>query len=361
VLSDQFEHDPARGSFPGEQIPAHEPLSHLELVGNADLYLIAPASANTIAKLAHGLANDLLSSAALAADCPVLVAPAMNNRMYEHPATQANLQTLTARGVHVIAPDSGRLASHGEWGSGRLAEPRRLLSSCEEILAGAQSAPGGEWQGLRVLISAGGTHEPIDSVRFIANSSSGRMGVALAQAAVARGAKVTLVAANIDLEIPPQVSVHRVSSAADLQRACEELFPSADVLLMAAAVADFRPVTVAAQKIKKSEHGRLELELEPTTDVLSLLSQGRRPGQTLVGFAAEHGADAIAYGREKLLAKGLDAVVVNDISRADIGFQSTHNEVSILTASGEEHIARAPKQQIAQAILDTVKRLRQPQ
>jgi phosphopantothenoylcysteine decarboxylase/phosphopantothenate--cysteine ligase len=187
------------------------------------------------------------------------------------------------------------------------------------------------------------------------------MGVALAQAAVARGAKVTLVAANIDLEIPPQVSVHRVSSAADLQRACEELFPSADVLLMAAAVADFRPVTVAAQKIKKSEHGRLELELEPTTDVLSLLSQGRRPGQTLVGFAAEHGADAIAYGREKLLAKGLDAVVVNDISRADIGFQSTHNEVSILTASGEEHIARAPKQQIAQAILDTVKRLRQPQ
>src|SRR5258705_3535793 len=174
VLVSEFERDPARGSFPDQQAPEHEPLSHLELVANADLYLIAPASANTIAKLASGLADNLLSSCALAATCPVIVAPAMNNHMYEHPATLANIELLRSRGVHVVEPDVGRLASHGEHGVGRLAEPERLLAACEEVLAK------GAWSGLRVLVTAGGTREPIDSVRFVGNSSSGRMGLALA-------------------------------------------------------------------------------------------------------------------------------------------------------------------------------------
>ena len=361
VLVDEFEHDPARGAFPGQELPAHEPLSHLQLAANAEVYLIAPASANTIAKLAHGQACDLLSSCALAAVCPLLLAPAMNNRMYEHPATQANLELLRARGVHVIEPEVGRLASKEEQGIGRLADPATLLAECERALAGAPQQ-GGEhphdWSGVRVLVTAGGTREPIDSVRFLGNSSSGRMGVALAEAAAERGAEVVLVAANVELAIPSQITVHRVGSAAELRDACQERFGDCDVLLMAAAVADFRPAEPVQEKIKKRTLERLELELEPTTDVLAALSKTRRPGQILVGFAAEHGAQALAQAREKLAAKGLDALVVNDISRTDIGFHSGHNEVSILTAAGERHLERAPKRQIARAILRTVDDLR---
>jgi phosphopantothenoylcysteine decarboxylase / phosphopantothenate---cysteine ligase len=378
VLVSEFERDPARGAFPGDPPPAHDPLSHLELVANADLYLIAPASANTIAKLAHGLAEDLLSSCALAATCPVLVAPAMNNHMYEHAATRANVQTLRERGVGIVEPGVGRLASKGEQGVGRLAEPAQLLAACEAALAGAPArqagetaspngiapASGGSWSGVNVLVTAGGTREPIDSVRFLGNSSSGRMGVALAEAAAARGAAVTLIAANVGLQTSPAIARRDVVTAAELQHAGEEEFPQSDVLLMAAAVADFRPVAPREDKIKKAGQAGLSLELEATVDVLATLSAQRRAGQTLVGFAAEHGQRAVELGREKLLAKGLDAIVVNDISRADIGFDVDANEVTILTANGNGsanetiEVGRAAKARVAEAILDAVAALR---
>jgi phosphopantothenoylcysteine decarboxylase / phosphopantothenate---cysteine ligase len=365
TLTDEFERDPARGAFPDQQPPAHQPLSHLQLVANADLYLIAPASANTLAKLATGLADNLLTSCALAAACPVVVAPAMNNRMYEHPATRANLDALRARGVRVVEPDAGRLASLGEQGIGRLAEPSRLLEACEEVLAAesgrapAAGAGGAEdWSGVRVLVTAGGTREPIDSVRFVGNSSSGRMGFALAAAARARGAAVTLVAANVALEPPAGVELRRVSTAGELEAACASEFPACDVLLMAAAVADFRPVGASDGKIAKAGRERLTIELEPTADVISGLARARRADQTLVAFAAEHGADGLERARAKLLAKRVDAVVFNDISREDIGFESDSNEVVILTEEREQRIARAPKPDVAAEILRAVDRLR---
>jgi phosphopantothenoylcysteine decarboxylase/phosphopantothenate--cysteine ligase len=382
VLVSEFERDPARGAFPGQRPPPHEPLSHLQLVGNAEVYLIAPATANTIAKLAGGLADNLLTSCALAARCPIVLAPAMNDRMYEHPATAANLTTLRERGVLIVEPGVGRLASKGEQGVGRLAEPAQLLSACEAALGDGAGAPaiagrsavddsaavdgsaaGKDWAGLRVLVTAGGTREPIDSVRFVGNSSSGRMGLALARAARARGAEVMLVAANVALDRPPGVACREVRTAAELKEACEQEFPSCDVLLMAAAVADFRPAAPSEGKIKKASRSRLELELEPTADVLSGLAALRRDGQTLIGFAAEHGERAIDCGREKLEAKGLDAVVVNDISRADIGFDADANEVTILTADGDreggaQHVPWASKAEVAEAILDAVEHLR---
>ncbi len=395
VLSSEFERDPARGAFPGQPAPAHEPLSHLELVANADVYVIAPASANTIAKLAAGLADNLLTSCALAASCPLVLAPAMNNHMYEHPATQANLRTLRERGVVVVEPDVGRLASKGEHGVGRLAEPARVLAACEDALAGRISAGGdrggedggtddparvdddarADLRGLRVLVTAGGTREPIDSVRFIGNSSSGRMGFALAHAARARGAEVTLVSANVALPTPPGVERREVVTAAELAHACAQEFPRCDVLLMSAAVADFTPTAPANGKLKKAERQRLELVLEPTADVLAGLAAQRHLGQTLVGFAAEHGADAVELARGKLAAKHLDALVVNDISRADIGFDVDANEVTILLASPrgggahasqaggepaieERHVPRASKAHVAEMILDAVQNLR---
>jgi phosphopantothenoylcysteine decarboxylase/phosphopantothenate--cysteine ligase len=380
VLVGEFERDPMRGAFPGEPLPAHEPLSHLELVANADVYLIAPASANTIAKLAGGMAVDLLSSCALAAECPVLLAPAMNDRMYEHAATQANLRTLRERGVQIVEPGVGRLASKGEYGVGRLAEPAALLEACEQALHSARGAGerSGSLAGLRVLVSAGGTREPLDSVRFLGNSSSGRMGLALAEAALERGAKVTLLAANVALASSAEIARRDLSTAAELESACREEFPRCDVLLMAAAVADFRPVSPRLDKIKKSElagaaQPRISLELEPTTDVLAALAGERREGQTLVGFAAEHGEHAVELARVKLLEKGIDAIVVNDISRSDIGFDVDANEVTILTAArshahgngtappalnGQREVARASKAEVARAILDAVDELR---
>jgi phosphopantothenoylcysteine decarboxylase/phosphopantothenate--cysteine ligase len=397
VLVSEFERDPALGAFPGDPLPAHEPLSHLALAANADIYLIAPASANTLARLAGGHAQNLLTSSALAAPCPVIVAPAMNNHMYEHAATQANLRTLRERGVAVIEPGVGRLASKGEEGVGRLAEPAEILAACETVLAltgavaspparngtlpqqppelteaGPEDAPDsdvataqpGALQGLRVLITAGGTREPIDSVRYIGNSSSGRMGLALAQVARDRGADVRLVAANLALERLPGIVYRDVSSARELEQACADEFPACDVLIMAAAVADFRPADRHEGKLKRSGRDHLELTLEPTADVLAGLVARRRDGQTLVGFAAEHGEQALANGREKLLAKGVDLLVVNDISREDIGFGADANEVTLLlggtngSAIDERPIPRAPKEQVAGQILDVVERLR---
>ncbi|MGH2866394.1 MAG: bifunctional phosphopantothenoylcysteine decarboxylase/phosphopantothenate--cysteine ligase CoaBC [Solirubrobacteraceae bacterium] len=364
VLRDEFETDPLRGAYPGEPTPERAPISHLALVQRADLFLIAPASANTIAKLASGLADNLLSTAALAAACPIVVAPAMNNRMYLHPATQANLELLTARGVLVIAPGDGDLASHGEHGIGRLPEPAQLLAACESLLtsgragAGGADAPG-PWLGRRVLISAGGTREPIDSVRYIGNRSSGRMGLALAAEAVRRGAEVTIVAANVTLPAPPGTRVVSVQTAAELAAACQAEFAATDVLLMAAAVADFRPQEPANIKLKKSDPSiPLRIELEPTEDILSALGARRHPGQVLIGFAAEHGEGARAYGQDKLQRKGLDAIVINDISRPEIGFDAPDNEVTILASDGRErHVARAGKEHVAAVVLDEVEPL----
>jgi phosphopantothenoylcysteine decarboxylase/phosphopantothenate--cysteine ligase len=351
VLVSEFEPDPARGAYPGERLPEHAPISHLALVQRADLYLIAPASANTIAKLAHGHADNLLSTAALAAACPIVLAPAMNNRMYLNAATQANLELLAERGFVVIPPGEGDLASHGEHGIGRLAEPEQLLEVCESLLAPPR------WAGVRVLVTAGGTQEPIDSVRYIGNRSSGRMGVALAAEAARRGAATTLIAANLKIDLPPGVETIPVGTAAELLDVCRERFDECDVLLMAAAVADFRPARPSERKLKKDE-GVPTIEVEPTEDVLSALSARRRPGQLLIGFAAEHGERAVEYGRGKLERKGLDAVVVNDISLPGIGFDAAENEVTIVTADGaQRRVQRASKQRVAQAVLDEVERL----
>lgn len=356
VLVSEFEPDPARGAFPGEEIPEREPISHLELVSRADLYLIAPASANTLAKLAAGLADNLLTSAALAAPCPLAVAPAMNDRMWEHPATRANIELLRARGVSVIGPGAGRLASHGEQGPGRMAEPAELLARCEQLL---HPAPG-SLQGVRVLVTAGGTREPIDAVRFVGNRSSGRMGLALAQEALARGAEVTVIAAHVALAPPPGARWRTAGTAAELGAACAQELPGCDVLLMAAAVSDFRPAAPVASKLKK-DAGPPALELEPTEDVLTSLAARRAPGQVLVGFAAEHperGVDPLASAHAKLQRKRLDAVVLNDVSRPGIGFESDDNEVTIVNPHGERAVARATKRAVAAAILDEVERIR---
>jgi phosphopantothenoylcysteine decarboxylase / phosphopantothenate---cysteine ligase len=358
VLVDEFEPDPARGSFPGERLPDHQPLSHLELARRADAFLIAPASANTIAKLAAGLADNLLTSAALAATCPLLVAPAMNNHMFEHAATQANLQALRERGVIVLEPGVGALGSMHEWGVGRLMEPPELLAATEAAIALRPANEGSDWSSLRVLVSAGGTREPIDGVRYVGNRSSGRMGFALADEAAARGAVVTCVAANVALPRNPRVDYVDVATAAELKSACDAAFEACDVLLMAAAVADFRPAQPLEGKLKKHQHDGLTIALEATADVLSELAARRRADQTLVGFAAEHGEGAVGFGRDKLARKQLDAVVVNDISRADIGFDSADNEVTIVTADGDRAVSRAAKAEVAAAVLDAVAGLR---
>jgi len=353
VLISEWEPDPLRGAFPGDPAPDHAPLSHLELVKRADVLVIAPASANTIAKLASGAADNLLTAAALASRRPLVIAPAMNDAMYEHPATQANLMTLRGRGATVLEPGTGALGSPGEWGVGRLPEPDELLAAVESGLAP------GDLDGLRLLVTAGGTREPIDAVRFIGNRSSGRMGFALAQRASRRGAAVTVVAANVALPREPGVAYVDVATAAELKAACEDAFPACDVLLMAAAVADYRPAERRDDKIKKDAAGAAPvLQLERTDDVIAGLAAARRPEQVLIGFAAETGAGALDYGRGKLARKQLDAVVVNDVARPGIGFDAADNEVTILSASGERHVPRAAKAEVADAILDAVLSLR---
>ena len=354
VLVDEFEPDPARGAFPGDPALDHNPISHLELVARCDVLVVAPASANTVAKLAHGLADNLLTSAALANTAPLVLAPAMNTHMYEHPATQANLELLRSRGARIVDPGTGRLASKGEWGVGRLAEPPEILAAVEAALAYAPRS----LDGMRVLVTAGGTREPIDSVRFVGNRSSGRMGLALAEEAARRGADVTLIAANVALALP--ATGRPVETTAELEAAVRERFPEADVLIMAAAPADFRPAAPTDSKISREGSEGLSIDFEPTTDIVAAVAAERRPDQTVIGFAAEHGEGAVERGREKLSRKGLDAVVVNDIARSDIGFDSTENEVTIVLADGEREVGRRPKAEVAAAILDEVERLRAP-
>ncbi len=354
VLTDEFERDPMRGAYPGDAAPEHDPIGHLEVAANADAFIVAPATANTVAKLASGAADSMLTTSFLACTAPRLVAPAMNDRMYADAATQANLDTLRERGVIVIDPDTGALASRGEWGAGRLPAPEQLLEAVEAALPG----PTGEWDGLRVLVTAGGTREPIDPVRFIGNRSSGRMGLAVAERARARGAQVTLVAANVSLPAPAGVERIDVETTAELAAAVRAEFSRCHVLVMAAAVADFTPERSSLGKLARAGSGGLELRLSETEDILAGVAADRTPDQTLVGFAAEHGAEAISRAREKLVRKGLDAIVFNDVSRSEIGFDSAENEVTIVEADGEHTVPLASKQDIADAILDRVAGLR---
>ncbi len=318
-------------------------------LADADLLVIAPLSANTLAKLAHGLADNVLTQAALAVRGPVLVAPAMNVRMWEHEATQANLRLLVERGVHVIGPEAGELAE-GEHGPGRMSEPEDVFARCLELL-GAD----GPLRGKRVLVSAGGTREPLDSVRFVGNRSSGKMGVSVAREARRRGAEVTLVASNLAVPPPDGVEVVQAPSAADLAR--EVLaHGEADVVVMAAAVADYRPVEpVEAKRPKDTE--TWTIDLEPTEDVLAELGRRRRNGQILVGFAADEGEAGLVRARTKLTSKGGNLFVYNDVSRSDIGFESDWNELVLLTPEGEQVVSRRSKEECAVAILDRVEAL----
>jgi phosphopantothenoylcysteine decarboxylase/phosphopantothenate--cysteine ligase len=269
--------------------------------------------------------------------------------MWEHPATQANAAALAQRGVELLGPAEGELAE-GEHGPGRMVEPEELFARCQELLG--QTGP---LVGKRVVVSAGGTREPIDLVRFVGNRSSGRMGLALAEEARRRGATVTVIAANVAIPRAPGIEYVDVGTTAELAEACAARFDACDVLLMAAAVADYRPQAAHAGKLKKDEAGsELELRLVRTTDVLATLSARRRPGQLLVGFAAEHGEGAVAYGRDKLARKDLDVVVVNDVGAPGIGFDAAENEVTIVTPDAERHVPRTSKAEIATAILDAV-------
>jgi phosphopantothenoylcysteine decarboxylase/phosphopantothenate--cysteine ligase len=324
-----------------------DPYPHLE---RADLLVVAPLTANTLARLAHGLADDLLTEAALAHAGPVLVAPAMNDRMWAHPATQANVATLRGRGVEIVGPAEGELAE-GEAGLGRMAEPEEIAARVEELLAQRESA----LRGKSVLVSAGGTREPLDAVRFVGNRSSGRMGVALAEEARQRGAEVTLLAANLAVAAPAGVTVVETPTAADLEREARAR-ADADVIVMAAAVADYRPAEPLAEKRPKNA-APWNVELEPTSDVLAALGAARRPGQVLVGFAADGAASGLERARAKRADKHADLFVFNDVSRADIGFDAPENEVVVLSESGERRVEKAPKREIAAAVLDEVERL----
>jgi phosphopantothenoylcysteine decarboxylase/phosphopantothenate--cysteine ligase len=314
----------------------------------ADLLLIAPLSANTLAKLAQGLADNVLTQTALAFEGPVLAAPAMNPRMWSHAATRENVETLRRRGVELIGPEHGDTAE-GEVGLGRMTEPEEIFDRCLSLLEKRE-----QLRGRRVLVTAGGTREPLDAVRFLGNRSSGRMGAALAAEARRRGATVTLIAANLSAPAPVGIDVVPAPTAEDLAR--ETLARrDADVVLMAAAVADYRPI--AAETGKRPKDGDTwTVTLEPTTDVLRELGAGRSNGALamLVGFAADVGERGLERAREKLADKKVDLIVFNDVSRDDIGFDAAENEVVLVSAGGEQHLEKRSKERIAAAILDAV-------
>lgn len=314
----------------------------------ADLLVVAPCTANTLAKLAHGVADNTLTEAALAHRGPVLVAPAMNPRMWANPATRANVATLRGRGVELVGPDEGEMAE-GEWGVGRLAEPALIHERVEQLLTPGTLA------GRRVLITAGGTREPIDSVRFLGNRSSGRMGVALAEEARRRGAEVILLAANLAVDAPFGVETIPTPTAESMLDASLAL-PDVDVALLAAAVADYRPAEALAGKRPKDERS-WSVELEPTADVARALGERKTEGRLLVVFGAEHGEAGLERKRAMLETKNADLVVFNDVGRADIGFDTAENEVVLVTRDGERVVPKAGKDRIAAAILDEVERL----
>ncbi len=316
----------------------------------ADLLVVAPCTANTLAKLAYGIADNVLTEAALAHRGPILIAPAMNPRMWMSPATRANVATVQSRGIELIGPDEGEMAE-GEWGVGRLAEPSDIAARVAQLLAPGSLA------GRRVLVTAGGTREPVDSVRFVGNRSSGRMGVALAEEARRRGAEVILLAANLSVAVPDGIETIPTPTAEAMHDAALAL-PDVDIALLAAAVADYRPAEALAAKRPRDGNG-WTLELQPTDDIAQALGERKRPGQLLVAFGAEHGAEGLERKRTMLETKNADLVVFNDVGRADIGFDSADNEVVLVTREGEQTVAKASKPAVAAAILDEVERLLQ--
>ena len=319
-----------------------------EHLTRADLLVVAPCSANTLAKLAYGIADNVLTEAALAHRGPVLVAPAMNPRMWAHAATRANVETVVARGVELVGPDEGEMAE-GEWGVGRMAEPEEIAARVAQLLAP------GRLTGRRVVVTAGGTREPLDSVRYLGNRSSGRMGVALAEEARRRGAEVILLAANLAVAAPHGVETIPTPTAEAMRDAALAL-PDADVLLLAAAVADYRPAEALSAKRPKDQHS-WTLELAPTDDIAGLLGKQKRGGQLLVAFGAEHGDEGRERKRSMLETKNADLVVYNDVGRADIGFDAADNEVVLMARDGDRRVEKASKQRIAVAVLDEVERL----
>jgi phosphopantothenoylcysteine decarboxylase / phosphopantothenate---cysteine ligase len=321
-----------------------EAVLHVRLAHQADAALVAPATANVVAKLAHGLADDLLTSTLLEATCPLILAPAMHTGMWHQPATQANLATLAGRGATVVPPGVGPLAA-GDEGPGRMAEPDAIVLALIDVLGA-----GRDLEGWNILVTAGPTHEPIDGVRFLANRSTGKMGFAVAAEAARRGARVTVVAGPVGLPDPAGVEVVRVETSAEMAASVFERFEASDVVVMAAAVADFRPDRAVPGKLKK-EAGPPELKLEPAIDILATLGK-RKENQILVGFAAETDR-AVDEGRRKLAEKNLDLLVANEVGRPGTGFGSETNRAAILTASGDDVELRDwTKTELAQAICD---------
>ena len=333
--------EPARTSL----FDAPEAIPHTQLGQSADLVVVAPATAKLLGKYAAGISDDLLTATLLATRAPVLVAPAMHTEMWEHPAVQENLATLRRRGVHVVDPESGRLAG-GDVGEGRLADPARIVASAAAVLA-----RGGDLAGVRILVTAGGTREPIDPVRFIGNRSSGKMGHAVAAVAAARGAAVTLVTTQ-PRDAAPGVDVVAVETAQEMADAVLGRFAAVDAVVMAAAVADFRPKAAASEKLKKRD-GVPEVVLEPTTDILAELGR-TRSGQFVVGFAAET-ADVREHAAEKLASKRVDLMVANDVSAPDSGFEVDTNRAVLLDADGAVDLPLLSKSALAEVILDRVR------
>jgi phosphopantothenoylcysteine decarboxylase / phosphopantothenate---cysteine ligase len=333
--------EPARTSL----FDGPDPIPHTRLGQSADLVVVAPATAKLLGKYAAGISDDLLTATLLATRAPVLVAPAMHTEMWEHPAVQANLETLRDRGVHVVDPESGRLAG-GDEGEGRLADPAGIVAAAAAVLAT------GDLAGVRVLVTAGGTREPLDPVRFVGNRSSGKMGHAVADVAARRGAAVTLVTTT-DRPTAPAVDVVRVDTAEEMADAVLGRFPEVDVVVMAAAVADFRPKATTDQKLKKHD-GVPEVVLEPTPDILAALGERKQPHQLLIGFAAET-ERVQEQAAAKLAAKRVDLMVANDVSAADAGFEVDTNRAVLLYSSGSaEDLPLMPKAELAGMILDRV-------
>ena len=327
-------------------------IEHIAEAQWADALVVAPATAGILAKFAHGMADDFLTTMYLATTAPVLVAPAMNVNMWEHPATQANLELLRQRGVRVIEPDAGALAC-GMVGPGRMAEPEFIANSVLNALGRSHDLAGEV-----VLITAGGTREALDPVRFLGNRSSGKMGYALAEAAQSRGAKVILVSGPSALYPPAHCELVKITTADEMRAAVLGRMPEATLVIKAAAVADYRPSVVADQKLKRT--GPLTVELLPTEDILAEVVRQRKPGQLIVGFAAET-ENRLENGRAKLLRKGVDAIVVNDVSREGVGFDSDWNGATFLTANTALDLPEMPKRKLADRILDEVVGLRRPQ
>jgi phosphopantothenoylcysteine decarboxylase/phosphopantothenate--cysteine ligase len=327
-------------------------IQHIDAAQTTDLLIVAPATANILARFAHGIADDFLTTLYLATNAPVILAPAMNVNMWEHPATQANLQTLDHRGVRIVVPGSGYLAC-GMIGSGRLAENEEIVRAALELLNHTNDLAGEV-----ILVTAGGTREAVDPVRFLGNRSSGKMGYAIADAAQRRGARVILVTAPTALHAPPNCEVVNVVTTGEMRMAVLGRLAETTMVIKAAAVADYRPVSMADQKLKRS--GPLTLELEPTEDILAEVAKRRNPGTLVIGFAAET-ENHMVHGRDKLLRKGADAIVLNDVSREGIGFDSDRNAATFLTAQTAIEFPEMSKRDLADRILDEAVALRRPQ